>query len=358
MTSPVGKFVNNVPQTSTVSPCGEGNYSVSTNIEIERPFQVTWNTNNNNDNGQNAIITLLYNNEQVYMNLTQASFNNRQTYIRVPTKTPTGPYKLQWHFQSTYTCAQIEVINSTINEYTLTPSLLTTAPLREGGFDYYDFQLTNNGYNAFIDAVAPAGSQNPNDLMTVIVSAGLLNVPNLTNYDQKEDSTLNNTLTFSSCNDNNAADVLIGVYGGQGATGNYTLEATSYNPLINVGGSFESGPHTGARYFTTQAYTTSGSPRRVVVRTTNAIFNANSNYGMLVGPDCGLQTSVVVGKNYGDDVGCANLATGSGTKYIMIPPTSSSYTISTEDGACDDVSGTSFAKFSLLLVIGAIIVLI
>jgi len=250
------------------------------------------------------------------------------------------------------------VINSTINEYTLTPALITTAPLREGGFDYYDFHLTNKGYNVFIDAVAPAGSQNPNDIMTVIVSAGLLNVPNLTNYDQKDDSTLNLTLTFSSCNDNNAADVMIGVYGGQGANGNYTLEATSYNPLINVGGSIQSDPHTGPRYYTTQAYTTSGSPRRVVVRTTNAIFNANTNYGMLVGPDCGLQNSVVVGKNYGDDVGCVNLATGSGTKYIMIPPTSSSYTISTEDGACDDVSGSSFVKFSLLLVIGAIIVLI
>jgi hypothetical protein len=179
-------------------------------------------------------------------------------------------------------------------------------------------------------------------------------IPTAQNFTERFDTSVNAEVAFGVCNDGNLQDLFVGVQGSAATTGEaYTVKASSYNSLINVGTIFNSAAHNGHRYFSTQSFETFGEPRRVVVTATAPI--TTPIFDLLADTTCSFDSkNLVTGSKIGDSIGCIQLSTKQGTKFIQVPPINSAYTIKTENGLCGDISSGSYVQASLALLLALI----
>jgi hypothetical protein len=353
MRVPMGRFINNTPQASQVAPCGNGTYPVTHDVAAGRATDVSW-ENNGHDNSDNPVVlSLLTPNETFYMQIKSTSYesgsdtaaNPNPLSVRIPRSVEGGSYLLQWAWSGYYTCASLNITGSNV----------TSIQLTEGGQgygtatpEYVFYEITYNDDTDFLFVEitdAPTGT----NYITAILGSD--DNPTPTYNEGMIDSSDSADIAFGACNDDGTTTYTVAVRGENGATGTYGIRGTSYPGLVNIGDEIQGVPHTGYRWFRTDAYATFETPRRTVIESDSEM---ESELAILA-LNCELTEENDTAIAVGDFKQCFQLSENEDTKYFRVPPQADAYTIITEEGLCEDLSADASTIGSVVvLAIGLI----
>jgi len=321
--------------TPRADTCGQANFTgTPSNWTVGGFFTVVWTANG--QASTSAVTLSLYTMAGTLVESGLGgtlALTDLSTLIRIPPGTEPGEYYLQWSWQTTTNCAYVTLNPDPLESVVLYPGVPANKILTTK-YDYYELNLTNRNF-LWVDFSAPDGVSHPNAYATIVIKEGLLPPYPLRNvYDQIATTATTGSVGLGACNDHGASTGFrIAVFGTDGVdnTTSYTVTATTYDGTVNVGTPLRSDAHAGSRYFRTQAYATFDTPRRVVLEGDNEFTTE-----FQLATTCDFAAGIIKGQQTGGSTNCIQLGDKPGTKYIMVPPITTAYSISTEDGKCSD----------------------
>jgi len=299
-------------------------------------MDVSWENNGHDGSTATVVLSLLNLDESLYMEIDRTTYesgsdtaaNPDPLSLRIPRSVENGTYLLQWRWSGYYTCARLNIAASNV----------TSIELIEGGqglgtvtaeFVYYEVTYNDDTDLLYVEITgAPTGTTYVTALL------GKDDSPSTTYNEGMIDSSESADISFGGCNDDGTTTWTIAVRGENGATGSYGIKATSYPGLVNIGDEFDADPHTGYRWFRTQAYATFDTPRRTVIESDGEMGDELAVLAL----DCALTDENVTAIAVGKFKQCLQLGESDETKYIRVPPQADAYTIFTEEGSCEDLS--------------------
>jgi len=315
--------------------CGQTNYTgVPANCTVGASFSVTWSQNGQNSNEPVYLTLYDMNNVPVASLGANGTFNSVTTTIRVPPGTLSGDYWLEWRWTNVINCAYIHADPDPLGSVPLYLGVPVTKMLTTQ-YDYYEYTV-NNRYFLWFDVNGPDGVSHPNAFVYVMVKKGLQPPPTMLTYNERLSTETVGSMSFGACNDQGGnSPFRAAVLGATGAdnTTSYSIGVSIYDGLVNVGSAPQrSSGHAGNRYYRTQAYATFDTPRRVVLQGDD-LFPEEIQFKLSTTCDF---AGVVPAKQTGGSTYCIQLGDKAGNKYISVSPVSIGYTVTTEDGKCED----------------------
>jgi hypothetical protein len=316
--------------------CGQTNFTgTPANWTVGGFFTVVWTTNGQTDD---TVTLYLYHMNGTRMTTglgTNPTLDDVSTRIRVPPGLAEGEYWLEWRYRSVTNCAYVYLNPDPLGSVLLYAGQPVTKPLTTQ-YDFYELNITGRNF-LWVELTAADGVTYPNAHANIVIKEGLLApYPSLTVYDEISSTASTGTVGLGACNNRGASTgfriVVVGASGADNST-QYTVTATTYDGLVNVGTPLRSNAHAGNRYFRTQAYETFEHPRRVVLQgdeefPEGVVFQLSAT--------CDFDTGAIIGEQTGGSTHCIQLGEQQGNKYLMVPTMTSAYSISAEDGLCSD----------------------
>jgi hypothetical protein len=263
------------------------------------------------------------------------TFNSVTTTVRVPPEVLPGDYWLEWRWTNVVNCAYIHADPDPLGSVPLQLGVPVSKFLRTE-YDYFEYTV-NNRYFLWFDFNGPDGVSHPNAYAHVMVKKGLQPpYPTLLTYSERQSTANVASISFGACNDQGGSSPFrVAVLGASGAdnTTYYSIGVSIYDGVINVGSAPQkSSAHVGNRYYRTQAYSTFESPRRVVLEGDDD-FPEDVQFKLSTTCDF---AAALPAKQTGGSTYCIQLGDKAGNKYISVSSVSVGYTVTTEDGKCED----------------------
>jgi len=349
MTSPPPRSKAGVPAASQVSPCGEGTDSLPYSVQAGGVVRVSW-TQTGNDGG--VYILLLDSSMTVLLSLRNFTLDtNLPVSVRIPSSVSAGTYYLQWRYQTYFSCSLLNVSASTIVSQALAVNSRVDTAVPVNKFDYYEIHVSTQYDDRFLEisGTGPSGITNPGGAIIVVgkETNNFQQYPTENVYDNTADTYVSSNYYFTLCRDNNGEDdFVVGVKGTTLSTGSYSLTATTYSPNVNANQALSSTGHNGKKHFTTEAYSTEIKRRMVVTYDTPFTDIPLVRFAL----NCAMTNQLKTVVEIDPSTVCVDLPTTEGTKFLEVPPTTDSYSVSVLTGTCKEGSDSSILSVSVILV--------